>query len=110
MLKSYQAEAENTLSNQPIEWLRVFIRVDLQWKANAHFAKFFTMGDQVMPHSKPPEPVHVPGIYKGEEHVFDHGREPGRGGEPYRTARDSTGINAKEHGPILPVMPNLPPS
>ena len=30
-------------------------------------------------HDKPPDPVHVPGITKGEEHLLEHGHEPGRG-------------------------------
>jgi hypothetical protein len=58
----------------------------------------------------PPKPVHVEGMHKGEEAVFDLGREPGRGGEMYRTARDATSINAKDRAPILPIMPELPPA
>lgn len=30
-------------------------------------------------HDKPPDPVHVPGITKGEEHLIEHSREPGWG-------------------------------
>jgi hypothetical protein len=60
--------------------------------------------------SNPPQPVHVEGIYKGEEGVFDFGREPGRGEKMYRTARDSTSINAKARAPILPIMPEIPPA
>lgn len=61
--------------------------------------------------SQPPEPTHVPGMNKGEEYVLDHGREPGRGDrKKYRTARDSTGINAAQKGPIHPAMPHLPPA
>ena len=67
-----------------------------------------------MPHDKRnPQPVHVPGTSKGEELVFEKGQEPGRGegrGRSYRSARDSTGINAKDRQPIHPSMPNLPPS
>ena len=60
---------------------------------------------------KPPEPVHVPGIHKGEEHVLEKGREPGRGEKgAYRSARDSTSINAAKHGPIHPAMPSIPPA
>ncbi len=60
---------------------------------------------------RPPEPVHLPGNVKGEETVMKKGREPGRGGQrQYRTARDSTGINPGRHGPILPIMPNIPPA
>lgn len=58
----------------------------------------------------PPQPVHVEGMHKGEEVVFELGREPGRGGKMYRSARDATGINAKDRAPILPIMPELPPA
>ena len=59
----------------------------------------------------PPEPVHVPGILKGEEQVLNKGREHGRGcpGQ-YRSARDSTGINPDKHAPIHPAMPSIPPA
>ncbi len=67
-----------------------------------------------MPHDKRnPQPVHVPGTMKGEEMVVKQGSEPGRGaaqGRSYRSARDSTGINAHLRQPIHPSMPNLPPS
>jgi hypothetical protein len=60
---------------------------------------------------RPPQPVHVEGIHRGEEGVEDFGREPGRGGKKqYRDARDSTGINAKDRAPILPIMPEIPPN
>jgi len=55
----------------------------------------------------------VPGTSKGEEVVQRKGREPGRKGQhkkPYRTARDSTSINAEDCGPIDPRMPNIPPA
>ncbi len=61
----------------------------------------------------PPRPVHVTGTNKGEELVQDKGREPGRndpGRRPYRTARDSTGLNANRHEPIDPRMPEIPPA
>jgi hypothetical protein len=59
---------------------------------------------------KPPEPVHVPGTVRGEEVVLDKGHEPGRGDRKYyRTARDSTGVNANDRNPILASMPNIPP-
>jgi hypothetical protein len=59
----------------------------------------------------PPQPVHVNGIHKGEEGVWDFGREPGRGGEKYyRDSRDSTGINADDRAPIDPSMPQIPPA
>lgn len=60
----------------------------------------------------PPSPTHVPGTNKGEELVMKRGREPGRG-EPdkngYRSARDSTSVNAKNEEPIDPRMPEMPP-
>ncbi len=61
------------------------------------------------PH-QPPNPVHVAGVHKGEEAVYERGREPGRGGHQYRDARDSTGINSRNHQPIHPAMPNIPPA
>lgn len=58
-----------------------------------------------------PEPVHVAGTSKGEEMTLRKGREPGRGGRRfYRSARDSTGINAANRQPILAAMPSIPPA
>lgn len=54
-------------------------------------------------------PSHTPGTRKGEEMVMRLGREPGRESGQSRTARDSTGINAKDREPIDPRMPHLPP-
>lgn len=60
---------------------------------------------------KPPEPVHLNGMKKGEEYALEHGREPGRGDRRhYRTARDSTSINPSHRGPIHPAMPDIPPA
>ena len=61
--------------------------------------------------SNPPQPNHTPGTPKGEEMALNR-REPGRdpNRKNYRSARDSTGICAKERNPILPVMPNIPPA
>ncbi|MDQ6623058.1 MAG: hypothetical protein M3Y86_06180 [Verrucomicrobiota bacterium] len=61
--------------------------------------------------SKPPVPNHVSGTPKGEEQALGS-REPGReeGRKNYRSARDSTGINADQRNPILPIMPNIPPA
>jgi hypothetical protein len=61
-------------------------------------------------YKKPLEPVHVEGMHRGEEQVLEKGREPGRSGKHYRTARDSTGINPEHHSPIHPAMPNIPPA
>jgi hypothetical protein len=61
----------------------------------------------------PPKPVHVEGIHRGEEAVESFGREPGRNnekGKMYRSARDSTSINAADRAPILPIMPEIPPA
>jgi hypothetical protein len=59
---------------------------------------------------KPPEPIHVAGMHKGEELVLEKGHEPGRGsGKSYRTSRDSTGVNSEREKPIHPAMPDIPP-
>jgi hypothetical protein len=61
----------------------------------------------------PPSPTHVPGTNKGEELVLKKGHEPGRderGRKGYRSARDSTSINADAQGPIDPRMPEMPPA
>lgn len=58
----------------------------------------------------PDLPAHTPGTPKGEEYVERHGREPGRDNPLIeRTARDATSVNPSKHGPILPIMPHLPP-
>ncbi len=61
--------------------------------------------------SKPAVPDHVAGTPKGEELALGN-KEPGRDPDRknYRSARDSTGINADKRQPILPVMPNIPPA
>jgi hypothetical protein len=61
--------------------------------------------------SNNPQPVHVPGTPKGEEQALN-GREPGRdlNRKYYRSARDSTGINADKREPIVPGMANIPPA
>jgi hypothetical protein len=61
--------------------------------------------------SKNPQPVHVAGTPKGEEQAL-RSHEPGRhpNGKSYRTARDSTGINADKREPIVPGMANIPPA
>jgi hypothetical protein len=61
----------------------------------------------------PPKPTHVAGTHKGEEYARKRGREPGRdvkGKKGYRSARDSTSLNAEKHGPIDPRMPEMPPA
>jgi hypothetical protein len=61
--------------------------------------------------SKPPQPVHVPGMHKGEERALS-AHEPGRAEDKknYRSPRDSTGINPANHAPIHPDMPSIPPA
>jgi len=63
-------------------------------------------------HHRPPQPVHVPGMHRGEELALTKGREAGRNnsGPPYRSARDSTSINPGQEQPIHPAMPNIPPA
>ena len=66
-----------------------------------------------MMHKDPPHPTHVPGTHKGEELVRHRGREAGRaerGKRGYRSARDSTSLNAESRGPIDPRMPEMPPA
>lgn len=66
-----------------------------------------------MTKKNPPRPEHVKGTRKGEELVSDEGPEPGRrdpDARGYRTARDSTGVNPKDEGPIDPRMPHMPPA
>ena len=56
--------------------------------------------------------AHTPGNQKGEEMARKKGREAGRD-DPmtaWRTARDSTSINADDMAPIDPRMPYLPPA
>lgn len=56
----------------------------------------------------PDAPAHTPGASGGEEQVED-GAEPERE-DGARVARDSTGINPEERGPIDPKMPDMPPA
>ena len=66
-----------------------------------------------MSRKRPPRPVHVAGTHKGEEMADKYGREHGRDEEAskdYRSARDSTSINAKACDPIDPRMPHIPPA
>jgi hypothetical protein len=59
----------------------------------------------------PPQPIHIPGTARGEEMVIHKGHEAGRGkGLSYRSARDSTGICAKDREPIVPGMGHIPPA
>jgi hypothetical protein len=61
----------------------------------------------------PPKGVHIAGTNKGEELVRKAGREAGRaqrGKNGYRSARDSTGLNAQNREPIDSRMPEMPPA
>jgi len=60
---------------------------------------------------KPVNPEHVSGIERGEEAVFKHGLEPGRGKfkQGYRSSRDSTSVEWQRRQPIDPDMPSIPP-
>ena len=60
--------------------------------------------------NEPPAPVHIAGASRGEELArhLEAGRN--RGQTPYRDARDSTSIRAKDRQPIDPRMPNIPPA
>jgi len=56
-------------------------------------------------------PSHSMGVTRGEAWVRKGKREPGRNDDrSARTARDATGINANDRGPIDPRMPHLPPA
>ena len=62
----------------------------------------------VQQHTTPDAPSHTPGTNRGEEWAR-RSKEPGREKET-PTARSSTGINARDRGPIDPRMPHLPPA
>jgi hypothetical protein len=63
-----------------------------------------------LPHTKKSElPSHTPGTSRGEELRRQKGPEPGRE-KGYRTARDSTSIDAGDREPIDPRMPHMPPA
>lgn len=71
------------------------------------------------PEKNPPEPVHQPGVPKGEEIVEDEGKEPGRkdtgttgAGRPAgtSTSRDATGVDPEGAKPVDPNSPTLPPA
>jgi hypothetical protein len=55
------------------------------------------------------KPAHVPGVRRGN-HRGLHKRQPGHLPDDRSTARRSTGINPKQHDPVLPDMPNLSPA
>jgi hypothetical protein len=53
-------------------------------------------------------PAHVKGIKQGNS-TGNYDKQKGHLPDGRRTAAASTGINPKQHGPIDPRMPNLPP-
>jgi len=62
-------------------------------------------------HTNPVEPIRVQGTSKGEEMVFNKGREPGRGSrDQYRRDRGSSSIDPQNRELIHPAMPGIPPA
>lgn len=58
--------------------------------------------------ARPDLTAHTKGTNQGNR--GPHEKEPGHLPDGRATARRSTGINAGEHEPIDPRMPNLPPA
>ena len=52
--------------------------------------------------------AHTPGTNQGNS-TGNYAKQKGHLPDGRRTAAASTGINPKQHGPIDPRMPNLPP-
>ena len=89
----------------------MLLRLDKLCGSNEYFTHLHDKDDSMKKRYTPPEPVHVPGIHKGEEYALNKGHEDGRGCDgQYRSARDSTSINPESHGPIHPAMPSIPPA
>jgi hypothetical protein len=64
-----------------------------------------------MKRTDPPAGTHVAGVSKGEERG-NKGGGAGRGEKDkkgYRSAKDATGVNAKQQAPIDPSMTEQPP-
>lgn len=59
------------------------------------------------PDVKHDTPSHVKGVTQGN--TGPYAKQAGHHEDGTASARRSTGINAKKHDPILPIMPNLPP-
>ena len=59
------------------------------------------------PDIEPDAPTHVMGVHQGNKGPYH--KQRGHNEDGTADARRSTGINAKKHDPILPIMPNLPP-
>jgi hypothetical protein len=54
--------------------------------------------------ARPDTPAHTIGIRKGESRAAPLAQRP------TRIAKDATGINLDQRGPIHPKMPHLPPA
>jgi hypothetical protein len=61
------------------------------------------------PDVSPDTPAHTPGIQMGNS-KGNYEKQAGHLPDGRSTAERSTGINAKDHGPIDPRMPNLSPA
>ncbi|MET8678998.1 hypothetical protein ABZW18_15835 [Streptomyces sp. NPDC004647] len=61
------------------------------------------------PDVAPDKAAHVAGVRRGN-HRGLYKRQPGHLPDDRSTARRSTGINAKQHNPVLADMPNLSPA
>lgn len=59
-------------------------------------------------HVRPDFPTHVAGVRQGNEKDA-YSKQLGFRKDGTVDARRSTGVRPKEHNPILPTMPNLPP-
>jgi len=57
------------------------------------------------PHVELDAPAHTKGVEQGNSRK----KQAGHHKDGTVDARRSTGIRPKKHGPILPIMPNLPP-
>jgi hypothetical protein len=60
------------------------------------------------PDIKPDTPSHTKGVHQGNKKGA-YERLTGHYPDGTADARRSTGVNPKNHDPILPIMPNLPP-
>jgi hypothetical protein len=60
------------------------------------------------PDVKPDAPSHTSGTNEGNRGPTE--KQPGHLADGRVTAARSTGVNVKEHEPIDPRMPNLPPA
>lgn len=60
------------------------------------------------PDVKPDTPSHTRGVREGNS-PSGHEKQAGLHEDGTADARRATGVNAKRHDPLLPVMPNLPP-